>query len=252
VTLSWLAVRPLQTFFGTAPQPCPYLPGRVESKVVTELAGPNAQALHDGLVQAGFRRSHGLAYRPACRGCDACVPVRVPVSLFQPNRAQRRVWRRAQDWRVHERPAHATREQFELFRRYQRSRHDGGGMALMGSREYRAMVEETTVDTRMVEVRDAEGRLVAVSLTDWLSDGLSGIYKFFDPDLAQRSPGVYVILWHVARARALGLPHVYLGYWIAGCGKMTYKAGYRPLEALGPTGWAPLTEEARRAAETAA
>lgn len=242
MNLSWLAVRPLQTFFGTAPQPCPYLPGRTESKVVTELAGPDAQGLHDRLVQAGFRRSHGLAYRPACRGCDACVPVRVPVARFEPNRAQRRVWKRAQDLRVHEMPAEATREQFDLFRRYQRSRHDGGGMSLMGSRDYKAMVEETTVDTRMIEVRDAGGRLIAVSLTDWLGDGLSGIYKFFDPEESVRSPGVFVILWHIRRAQALGLPYVYLGYWIAGCGKMTYKAGYRPLEALGPTGWSLLPE----------
>jgi len=230
----------LTVFYGTVPQPCPYLAGRVESKIVTELSGPAAAALHDRLVVAGFRRSHGVAYRPACRGCDACVPVRVPVEGFTPNRTQRKVLRRTRDLVAHELPARATREQYGLFRRYQRHRHRDGGMALMGARDYRDMVEDSNVDTRIVEFRDASGRLVAVSLTDVVADGLSGIYKFFDPDDSARSPGVAIVLWHIARARALGLPYVYLGYWIADCAKMAYKADYRPLEALRFGGWTPF------------
>ncbi|MSP82138.1 MAG: arginyltransferase [Alphaproteobacteria bacterium] len=237
---SWVPATHLHFFFGTTPQPCPYLPGRLESKIVTELHGRHAQDLHDDLVRAGFRRSHGLAYRPACRGCDACVPARVPVAQFAPNRTQRKVWRRNRDLIVHELPAQATREQFELFRRYQRARHHDGGMALMGARDYQAMVEETSVATRIVEARRADGRLVAVSLTDVVADGLSGIYKFFDPDQSDRSPGTYLVQWHIARAAALGLPYVYLGYWIADCDKMAYKANYRPIEVLGRDGWSPL------------
>lgn len=237
MNLPWPLTRPLVVFYGTAPQPCPYLPGRIESKIITELAGPESQALHDRLVVAGFRRSHGLAYRPACRGCDACVPVRIPVARFAPSRSQRKVMRRNMDLIADELPARATGEQYALFRRYQRSRHRDGGMALMGARDYRDMVEESNVDTHIVEFRTAAGRLVAVTLTDRVADGLSGIYKFFDPDEARRSPGVAVVLWHVARARALGLPHVYLGYWIADCAKMSYKANYQPLETLGPDGW---------------
>ena len=141
---------------------------------------------------------------------------------------------------MEELPPRASSEQYALFRRYQRGRHHDGGMALMGARDYRDMVEETAVDTRIVEFRAPDGKLVAVSLTDRVADGLSGVYKFFDPDESPRSPGVAVILWHIARARALGLAHVYLGYWIAGCAKMTYKANYRPLEALRPGGWQDL------------
>ncbi|MEX2649028.1 MAG: arginyltransferase [Alphaproteobacteria bacterium] len=244
MNLSWTLAPPLVVFYGTAPQPCPYLPGRVESKIITELAGPTAPGLHDRLVRAGFRRSHGLAYRPACKGCDACVPVRVPVAGFRPDRTQRRIARRNRDLVAHECPPRASREQYELFRRYQRSRHADGGMALMGTRDYRDMVEETSVATRIVEFRDPAGRLVAVSLTDVVADGLSGIYKFFDPARAALSPGVAIILWHIERARALGLPHVYLGYWISGCGKMSYKANYRPIEALGPDGWRPMEPRA--------
>lgn len=246
MTLPWTTSAPLVVFYGTAPQPCPYLDGRVESKIVTELSGRGAEELHNRLVLAGFRRSHGLAYRPACRGCDACVPVRVPVATFEPDRTQRRIARRNADLMVEELPPRATSEQYALFRRYQRGRHHDGGMALMGARDYREMVEESAVDTRVIEFRAPDGRLVAVALTDYVADGLSGVYKFFDPDEARRSPGVAVILWHIARARALGLPHAYLGYWIADCAKMTYKANYRPLEALGPDGWRPLSRWSSR------
>lgn len=229
--------RPLSFFFGTREQPCPYLPDLRESKVVTDLTGPHAQDLHDELSLAGFRRSHNLVYRPACNGCRLCVPVRIPVSRFLPSRTQRRTWRQNSDLIVDIVPAEATLERYALFDRYQQVRHRGGGMSTMSYADFRAMVEETPVDTRLIEARDEDGNLIAVSLTDWLRDGLSGIYKFYDPDQSNRSLGTFMILWHVAHARVQKLDNVYLGYWIADCGKMDYKKNYRPLEVLGTNGW---------------
>ena len=230
----------LQFFFGTLPQPCPYLPGRQESKIVTELAGRGARALHEELSRAGFRRSHTLAYKPACTGCNACIPVRIPVADFAASRSLKRVWRRNADLSAAEKPARATPEQFAVFARYQQWRHGDGGMATMNLGDYRAMVEETPIDTMLVEFRDGDGKFFGASLTDRLSDGLSGVYKYFDPTEPQRSAGTYIVLWHIERARALGLPYVYLGYWIADCRKMSYKARFRPIEALGPGGWRPM------------
>lgn len=230
-------VRPLSFFFGTRPQPCPYLEGRLESKVVTDLSGPHAQALHDELSAGGFRRSHNLVYKPACGGCDACVPVRIPAHRFKPSRSQRRTWRMNTDLEVEIAAPRATLEHYALFDRYQQARHRGSGMATMSFTDFRAMVEETPVDTRLVEARTADGELVAVSLTDWLADGLSGVYKFYEPELPARSLGTFLILWHVEHAREQGLDSVYLGYWISACSKMSYKTRFRPLEALTASGW---------------
>ena len=227
----------LQFFFGTLPQPCPYLPNRLESKIVTELAGAAPHDLHEELSRAGFRRSHDLAYKPACIGCQACIPVRVPVADFELSRSLKRVWRRNGDLTAVEAPARGNAEQFAVFARYQQWRHGDGGMATMNLSDYRSMVEDTPIDTTLVEFRDGEGRFFGASLTDRLSDGLSGVYKFFDPTQPQRSAGTYIVLWHIERARALGLPYLYLGYWIADCRKMAYKTRFRPIEALGPTGW---------------
>ncbi len=226
-----------QFFYGTAPEPCPYLPGRAERKTVTELGGSKPDALLDALSRAGFRRSHGIAYRPACPDCRACVPVRVAVNGFAPRRSQRRIWARNADLQARERPPQATLEQYRLFKPYQLVRHGDGEMARMTFSDYRAMVEETPVDTRIVEFRDPERRLVAVALTDWLSDGLSGVYKYFAVERARSSPGAYMVLWHIARARALGLPYVYLGYWIAASPKMAYKTRFQPIEALVGERW---------------
>jgi arginine-tRNA-protein transferase len=227
----------LQFFFGTLPQPCPYLPNRLESKIVTELGGSGALGLHEELSRAGFRRSHGLAYIPACIGCQACIPVRVPVADFEYSRSLRRVWHRNKNLTAVESPAQGTAEQYAVFARYQQWRHGNGGMATMNLGDYKAMVEDTPIDTTVVEFRDGDGRFFGASLTDRLSDGLSGVYKFFDPTQPQRSAGTYIVLWHIERARELGLPYVYLGYWIADCRKMAYKTRFRPIEALGPTGW---------------
>ncbi len=228
-----------QFFYTTTPLPCPYLAGRTERKIVTELTGPDSEALHDRLSRAGFRRSHNIAYSPVCPGCRSCVPIRVAAERFQPNRTQRRLAARNGDLDVRAVPARATAEQFALFQRYQQSRHGGGDMAAMGFYDYRAMVEDTPITTGMVEFREG-GHLVGGCLTDWLSDGLSAVYSFYAPDQDRRSLGTYAVLWLAAEARRLGRPYVYLGYWVPESPKMAYKAGFRPAEALRHGAWLPL------------
>ncbi|MFM7609953.1 MAG: arginyl-transferase family protein, partial [Alphaproteobacteria bacterium] len=169
-----------QFFYTTAPLPCPYLPGRTERKIVTELSGTEAEALHERLSRAGFRRSHNIAYAPVCPGCQACVPIRVVSEDFVPDRTQRRILRANADLAVSEMPARATAEQFTLFQRYQKNRHADGDMAAMGYYDYRAMIEDTPISTGLLEFRDAQDRLLGACLTDWLADGLSAVYSFFD------------------------------------------------------------------------
>ncbi len=227
----------MQLFYSTPPQACPYISGRTERKVVTELRGPRESSLYQQLVHAGFRRSHSSAYRPACPACAACVPVRVRVEEFTPRRSHRRILTRNADLEAEERPAVATLEQYRIFKPYELTRHREDDMARMTFNDYRAMVEDSPVDTRIVEFRDADRRLVAVTLTDWLGDGLSGVYKFFAPERARTSPGTYIVLWHIAHARASKLPYVYLGYWIGECRKMSYKIRFQPMEALIDARW---------------
>ena len=229
-----------QFFFTTAPLPCPYLPDRLERKLVTELSGPGAENLHEALARSGFRRSHSIAYAPACPGCKACVPVRVVVRGFKRQRSLARLWRQNQDLVAIKVPARATTEQYELFARYQQSRHAGSDMALMGFYEYSAMVEDSPIDTFMVEFRDRSGVLVAVCLTDRTSDGLSAVYSFFEASSTRDGLGNYVVLWLIEQCRRIGLPYVYLGYWIRDSAKMAYKSRFQPLEALGPRGWERL------------
>lgn len=236
-------------FYRMPPRPCPYLPGRTEQNVFTELAGSDGVALYDILTHAGFRRSHNIAYRPTCPGCNACVSVRVVADRFAPSRSQRRVSNVNLDLRADERPAVATEEHYELFARYVASRHNDGEMAAMGFADFAAMVEESPLSTYIAEHRDARGRLIAACLTDRLSDGLSAVYSYFDTEETRRSLGTYVVLGLIERCRQLGLPYLYLGYWIAGGRKMSYKTRFQPLEALGPDGWAVISEEPRVAAE---
>jgi arginine-tRNA-protein transferase len=223
-------------FFLTAPSPCPYLPGRRERKVFTALDGYDAERLHDALTHAGFRRSQNIAYRPSCDGCDACISARVPVERFAFMRRWRKIMAKNADLTRALKPADASEEQFKLLRRYLRSRHAEGGMAEMSFSDYAAMVEETAVRTHIVEYRFSDGpkrgALAAAALIDVLSDGLSMVYSFFDPDEARRSLGAYTILDHIQQARAAGFTHLYLGYWIPGSEKMDYKAAFRPLEVL--------------------
>ena len=235
----------LPQFFLTPGGPCPYLPGRVERKVFARLNGAFAQGLNEALTHSGFRRSQMIAYRPACEGCNACVSVRIVVADFAPSRGQKRIMRRNADLVRQQVTAEATREQFALLRAYLDSRHAGGGMSDMGLFDYVAMVEETPVDTHIVEYRkpsrdDQPDALFACALTDVLRDGLSMVYSFFHPGAIARSLGSHMILDHIEEARARGLSYVYLGYWIQGSSKMDYKARFQPLEALGPEGWVRL------------
>ncbi|KQN28172.1 arginyl-tRNA-protein transferase [Sphingomonas sp. Leaf34] len=235
-------------FFVTSPSPCPYLPGRQERKVFTELTGPHASELNDALGRIGFRRSQGVAYRPSCAGCTACVSVRVVTNAFTPNATQRKLLRRHGDIEVTACKAWATDEQFQLLRRYLRTRHPGGGMAGMDEDDYADMIEHSPVNSVIVEYREpsvgsARGRLVGACLTDRQADGLSMVYSFFAADEHGRPGfGNFIIMDHLTRAREAGLPYVYLGYWVKGSPRMEYKTRYRPLEVLGPAGWRRLED----------
>ena len=230
-------------FFVTNPSPCPYLPGRSERKVFTELSGENASELNDALGRIGFRRSQNVAYRPSCAGCTACVSVRVVTHEFQANATQRKLLRRNDDLVVTACKPWSTDEQFELLQRYLKARHPGGGMTEMDEMDFADMVEQTPVESYVIEYREpsdngAPGRLVGACLTDRQGDGLSMIYSFFDPFHDSR-PGLgnYIIMDHILRARRAGLPYVYLGYWVEGSKRMQYKVRYRPLERLSKNGW---------------
>jgi arginyl-tRNA--protein-N-Asp/Glu arginylyltransferase len=234
-------------FYLTAPSPCPYLPGREERKVFTHLVGERAGELNDLLTHGGFRRSQSIAYRPACEACRACVSVRVLVDAFRPTRNMRRILDMNADVVSDMKSAVPTSEQYSVFRSYLDTRHRDGGMADMTVLDYAMMVEDSHVQTRLIEYRErgpdtavtnrGSGRLLAVALTDLLADGLSMVYSFFDADFADRSLGTYMILDHIQRARSMQLPHVYLGYWVEGSRKMDYKARFLPQERLSPEGW---------------
>ena len=234
-------------FFLTAPSPCPYLPGRMERKVFTHLVGDRAASLNDILTQGGFRRSQNIAYRPACETCKACVSIRVPVDRLVMTRNLKRVEARNRDVIGQQIPAAPTSEQYSIFRAYLDNRHSEGGMADMTVLDYAMMVEDSHVRTHVIEYRRrgpdsaftkrGEGPLVAVGLTDVLNDGLSMVYSFFDPAEADRSLGTFMILDHIQRALKMGLPYVYLGYWVSGSRKMDYKGRFLPQERLMPAGW---------------
>jgi arginine-tRNA-protein transferase len=234
-------------FYLTAPQPCPYLSHRFERKVFTHLVGDRAADMNDLLTQGGFRRSQNIAYRPACETCRSCVSTRVLVQEFQRSENMQRVWRKNSDLIGKIYTAEPSSEQYALFRRYLDSRHGDGGMADMSVMDYAMMVQDSHVNTSLIEYRrrgpdsfltgSGVGELIAVALTDTMADGLSMVYSFFDPDLDKRSIGTFLILDHIERARLSGKPHVYLGYWVEGSQKMSYKTRFFPQEHLGPTGW---------------
>jgi leucyl-tRNA---protein transferase len=227
-------------FFATGLLPCPYLSGRLERRVVTEISGRDAAAFHDVLSWAGFRRSHDIAYAPACPDCVACQPVRVLARRFTPTRWQRRILRNNRDVATTLIPPVATQEQYALFASYQQMRHGEGDMARMDQLDYRALVENTPIETQLLELRLADGALAGACLLDPLSDGLSCVYSFFEPGLDRRSLGSFMILWVIERVRRLGLPHVYLGFHVEGCAKMSYKTRFRPLEVFVGGDWRPV------------
>ncbi len=225
-------------FYVTAPSPCPYLDGKTERKVFTELQGPDASALNEALGRVGFRRSQSVVYRPACENCSECVSVRVRTKDFAISKSQRKVLKLNSDLKAEVRPPQTTDEQYNLLTSYLAARHADGSMADMTAEEYRDMVEGSPVGTVLVEYRKAiDNTLMAVALTDELSDGLSMIYSYFNTDDPKRSLGTYIILDHIARAKHSNQPYVYLGYWVKSSPKMSYKGRFKPLEQLGPNGW---------------
>lgn len=234
-------------FYVTAPQPCPYLEGRMERKLFTALEGDDGAQINDSLSRQGFRRSQNVIYRPTCADCAACMSARIKVAEFKPSRSQRRILKRNTDLLRRPATAWATDPQYELFRRYLDARHATGGMADMDVFEFAAMVEETPVRTRMVEYynTDEAGNvtgLAAVCLTDMLDDGLSMVYSFFDPDLEARSLGSFMILDHIELAREMEYDYVYLGYWVPGSPKMGYKMQYGPLQVYTEGRWQDLDD----------
>lgn len=234
-------------FFLTAPTPCPYLDGREERKIFTHLAGEKASELNDVLTQGGFRRSQNVAYRPACEGCRACVSVRILVNDFKWTKSLKRIWAKNKDLISVNYPAEPTSEQYSMFRGYLDGRHLDGGMSEMSVLDYAMMVEDSHVNTRLIEYRlrqegdgiekKPKGKLIAAALSDQMGDGLSMVYSFFEPDFDHRSLGTYMVLDHIQRTAQAGLPHVYLGYWVDGSPKMEYKTRFQPQEHLLSGGW---------------
>ncbi|SDF79704.1 arginine-tRNA-protein transferase [Limimonas halophila] len=234
----------LRRFVVLRETPCPYLPDRNERKVITDLNGPDANTAYGELSRAGFRRSHLFAYRPACRGCSACIPVRVVAPAYAPSKSLRRIARKNADLAVSLRPPVATEEQYRLFTRYVQARHAGGDMARMTFADYEPLVEDSAVTTRVAEFRRPDGTLAAGCVVDLLDDGTSAVYSFYDTSEPGRSLGTAVIDWLI-RATADGYGrNVYLGYWVPQAPKMAYKIRFRPIELLRDGTWEPLTTPA--------
>ena len=223
-------------FYATAPYPCSYIPDLQARSQVAIPAEAIDSAVYSQLVRLGFRRSGHYTYRPYCDGCKACQPVRIPVAAFTANRTQRRAWKKHGGFAVELLPLQYSEEHYDLYRRYQAARHAGGGMSEDDSSQYTEFILKSNVDSFLAEFRQ-DGVLKMVSLIDRLSDGLSAVYTFYEPGDTRASYGVYNVLWQVQLASRLGLPYVYLGYWIEGCRKMDYKSAYRPLERLQDGHW---------------
>lgn len=236
-------------FFLTIPSPCPYLPGRMERKIFTQLDPLDGPHLNNYLTHAGFRRSQNVIYRPACENCRECRSLRVKAMEFSPGRTFKRTIKKNADLRLTIAPAIATTEQFDLLNRYLLNRHPGGGMTDMDMMRYEMMVEECASETEIMEYRDADHQLIACMLVDRLNDGLSLVYSFFDPDASHRSLGNFMILDQLRQASQEGLPYVYLGYWVPNSPKMDYKIRFQPAEILGHRGWIHMPDTQKRASQ---
>ena len=230
--------------FLSLPHACSYLPGKQSSMLFTNPGKFVTNEEYSLLIQHGFRRSGTLIYRPHCRACNACVPVRIPVQQFQPRRGQKRVWRRNSDLKVSIVEPRFEEDHFQLYRQYQRRRHPGSSMDQNEPSAYNEFLVASPVSTRFIEFREpGSKRLLAVAVVDLVGDGISAVYTYFNCDESHRGLGVYAILWQIDYAQSLGLPCLYLGYWIRDCGKMSYKQHYQPLEAYSGNRWLPFTAQ---------
>ena len=225
--------------FATQPHPCSYIEGEQATTVFVDPEATIDVNLYSQLSLLGFRRSGGHLYRPQCSNCQACMSCRIPVSLFRPNRSQRRCWQKNQDISILTVSQIDTLEHYNLYSRYIESRHQDGDMYPPSEEQYKAFLTSDWGSTRYLELR-LHGVLIGVSVCDYLDDGISAVYTFYDATLSERSLGKFAILAQIEKTRQLGLTYVYLGYWIKQCEKMNYKTSYRPLELLVNRRWLRL------------
>ncbi len=227
------------TFYQDAPHTCSYFDDRLACNIYPDPNKPLTASLYNQLIQLGFRRSGNLAYRPYCSDCNACVPVRINVQLFKPSRSQRRCLQRNKDLTISHHSATFNAEHFDLYHRYLAARHLNGGMDNPSKESYLNFLTSHWTETSFIEIR-RDSQLIAVAITDYVQDGLSALYTFFDPDMAQYSLGTYGILQQINIAQQQGLTWLYLGYWIKDCQKMNYKQNFSAIEGYIEQQWQAL------------